>query len=197
MKMTWEFTRKLPMLIHFLELFFYILISQSQNIIYFAMILSMYENAGLISLFYPIAVFGWAMLEEKRPGSKFWLIVRYYTTCLLFFKFCLNLDIFDSALNSEGFTVISAYFKFGIYEYKDIGPLIEYMIPEILILCFLMLHEIKLQLIGLYEKKEEDVEPVLDGIERHLQKGDEEAVKAKRIETQNMCMERYFETPKE
>jgi hypothetical protein len=35
----------------------------------------------------------------------------------------------------------------------------------------------------LYDKKEEDVEPVLDGIERHIQKGDEDAVKSKRIET--------------
>jgi hypothetical protein len=31
------------------------------------MIMSMYQNAGLISLFYPIAVFGFAALEEKRP----------------------------------------------------------------------------------------------------------------------------------
>jgi hypothetical protein len=46
-----------------------------------------------------------------------------------------------------------------------------------------MLHEIKLQLIGLYDQIEEDVEPVLDGIERNLLKGDEEAVKEKRIET--------------
>lgn len=67
--------------------------------------------------------------------------------------------------------------------------------PELLILCFLMLHEIKLQLLGLYGRDEEDVEPVLDGIERNLLKGDEEAVKEKRIETQNMCMARYYESP--
>ena len=64
-------------------------------------------------------------------------------------------------------------------------------------LCLLMLHEIKLQLIGLYNRNEEDVEPVLDAIERNLQKGDEDAVKARKIELQNMCMARYFETPKE
>jgi len=60
MKMTWDYTRTIPMLLHFIETFFYILISQSQNIIYFAMIFSMYQNAGMISIFYPIAVFGWA-----------------------------------------------------------------------------------------------------------------------------------------
>lgn len=69
MKMTWEFTRTFPLLLHFVETFFYILISQSQNIIYFAMIFSMFENAGFISIVYPIAVFGWALLEEKRPGK--------------------------------------------------------------------------------------------------------------------------------
>jgi hypothetical protein len=31
-----------------------------------------------------------------------------------------------------------------------------------------MLHEIKLQLIGLYDRNEEDVEPVLDAIERNI-----------------------------
>ena len=43
-----------------------------------------------------------------------------------------------------------------------------YMMPEIAILCLLMLHEIKLQLIGLYDQKEEDVENIVDGIERNL-----------------------------
>lgn len=71
------------------------------------------------------------------------------------------------------------------------------MMPEILILCFLMLHEIKLKLMGLYDKDEEDIEPVLDGIQRNILKGDEEAVKAKKLETQNMCMERYFESAQE
>lgn len=72
-----------------------------------------------------------------------------------------------------------------------------YMLPEVMILCFLMLHEIKLQLIGLHDRTEEDVEPVLDAIERNLQKGDEEAVKARKVELQNMCMARYFESAQE
>lgn len=105
------------MLLHFVETFFYILISQSQNIIYFAMIFSMYENAGLISMFYPIAVFGWALLEETRPGPKFWTIVRYYTEALLAFKFLFNLDIFAVLLESETFVNVSAFFKFGIYDF--------------------------------------------------------------------------------
>lgn len=155
----------------------------------------MYMNAGIISLPYPIAVFGWALLEERRPGKQFWLFIRYYTEAVLAFKFLLNLDFWGPILSSPSFVHTTAYIKLGIYDFDDLGTLIMYMLPEILILCFLMLHEIKLQLIGLYDKNEEDVEPVLDAIERNIQKGDEEAVKARKIELQNMCMARYFENP--
>jgi hypothetical protein len=136
----------------------------------------MYENAGLVSIFYPISVFGFAILEEKRPKKSFWIMVRKYTVCLLIFKFILNLTMFDSLLNSPSFNQFSARIKIGIYNFNNIGDLVVYMIPEILILCGIMLHEIKLQLLGLYEEIEEEIEPVLDGIERNVQKGDEEAV---------------------
>jgi hypothetical protein len=46
-----------------------------------------------------------------------------------------------------------------------------------------MLHEIKLELMGLADEDEEKIEPVLDGIQRNMLKGDEEAVKAKKIES--------------
>lgn len=101
--MSWDFTRSLPMMLHLIETFFYILISQSQSIIYFSMIFSMYMNAGFISLPYPIAVFGWALLEERRPGKQFWLFIRYYTEIILGFKFILNLDFFSFILQSKAF----------------------------------------------------------------------------------------------
>lgn len=168
LKMSWDFTRTLPLMLHFIETFFYIIMSQSQSMIYLCMIISMYMNAGIISLPYPIAVFGWAILEEKRPGKSFWSFIRYYTIFLVAFKFTLNLDFFDVYLMSPEFTYYSAYIKTGIYNFTRLDDLIFYMLPEFGILCLLMLHEIKLQLIGLYEKNEEDVETVLDGIERNL-----------------------------
>jgi hypothetical protein len=78
----------------------------------------MYENAGLVSLFYPIAVFGYAALEEKRPKKGFWILVRQYTVCLLFFKFILNLQCFDAALSSKAYTSFSAWIKLGIYNFN-------------------------------------------------------------------------------
>ena len=40
--------------------------------------------------------------------------------------------------------------KLGIYDYGDLSDLVWYMIPEILIITFIMLNEIKLKLSGLY-----------------------------------------------
>jgi len=64
----------------------YITISNTQNLTYLCMILSMYMNAGLISVIYPIAVFGYALIEETRPRKEFWNFIRSYTTGLLFFQ---------------------------------------------------------------------------------------------------------------
>lgn len=95
MPKTWDFTRTRPMLQKLVETMFYIGISQTQNFIYFSMLFSMYQNAGIISLFYPISVFGYAMLEETRPRKEFWNLVRTYTTVIMFFKFTLNLSIME------------------------------------------------------------------------------------------------------
>jgi hypothetical protein len=124
------------------------------------MIFSMYQNAGIVSIFYPIAVFGFAMLEETRPRHDFWNLVRTYTTVLLFFKFICNLSILEPILDSEAFLLYSAYLKIGLYDYTNMWHLTMYMSPEILIICFIMLNEIKLKLMGLFYTIEKDIETV-------------------------------------
>lgn len=67
MPRTWEFTRPSSMIIKNMEVFFYVIISNTQNIIYFCMMLSMYQNSGFISIIYPFSIFGYALLEQTRP----------------------------------------------------------------------------------------------------------------------------------
>ena len=123
-------------------MFFYMIISNTQNLIFLSMILSMCMNAGLISLIYPISLFGYALLEETRPKKGFWSLIRVYTTGLLFIKMLFNLAILDTYLHSETYEYFSGLFKFGIYDYDDLAKLLRYMLPEILILMFIMLNEI-------------------------------------------------------
>ena len=121
MERTWDFTRKFSMIFKLIETFFYIIISNTQNLIYLSMIFSMYMNAGLISLVYPISIFGYALLEETRPRKNFWNFIRKYTTCLLFIKFLLNLSVFGDALRSDTYEYYAGIFKIGIFDYNDLG----------------------------------------------------------------------------
>jgi hypothetical protein len=136
------------------------------------MIASMYSNAGLISLPYPIAVFGYALLEENRPRKEFWDYVRVYTIFVLFLKFAMNLSIFEETLSSESYKLYSAYLQIGIYDYPTLIEIVGYMIPEIMIISFIMLNEIYLNLVGLYYVNEQDVETITDGRERLIAEGD-------------------------
>lgn len=144
------------------------------------MLLSMYVNAGLISLFYPVAAFGYGMLEETRPGIQFWRIVRTYTTILLLIKFICTLKFMkDNVFNTEIWKTIQASTLIGILTEEDNISEYFYMFPEIFIIFFIMINEIKLKSIGLYDKVEEEVENILDGTARVCVKGNEEKLQEK------------------
>jgi len=72
----------------------------------------------------------------------------------LFVKFFLNLSLFQSLLSDENFVFVNAIVQIGIYDYDSILNLTLYMMPEILIISFIMLNEIKLKLLGLNEETE-------------------------------------------
>lgn len=188
----WAFTRPSTMRFHLLETLIYMIISNTQSLIYFFMVASMYTNAGLISLPYPIAVFGYALLEETRPRKEFWDMVRNYTIALLALKFAANLSILEDFFGSETFKNVQAWARLGIYDYEEIMDLVWYMIPEIIIICLIMMNEIQLNLLGLYHQTEQDIETIKDGQERFLADGDQEMVERKKVYNANMAMQRYF-----
>lgn len=129
----------------------------------------MYQNAGLTSVFYPIMAFGFGMLEEVGPSRTFWDVVRAYTVCLLIYKFILNIEyLFDDWVRGtdgdEGARDVPATedtvariaqtLKIGLYHHETIGEICAFMMPEILIITFLTLHEIKRKLLGVYYEHE-------------------------------------------
>lgn len=69
--------------------------SQMATIAYIFMIFSQVYNAGLVSIILPFAVFGYALLEEGRPGKQFWRFIKIYVIIILFLKFIVNLDFLN------------------------------------------------------------------------------------------------------
>lgn len=82
-----EFLKFGKLLHAYFRLLLEIIISYSDSVCYILMIVSMMKNAGLISLFYPMVVFGYALMEETNTRKKFWYMMMIYTEILILTKF--------------------------------------------------------------------------------------------------------------
>jgi hypothetical protein len=86
-------------------------------------------NAGMISLVFPFAVFGYALMEEERPGKKFWDFAIKYTLFVLFMKFIIQLDWYvfaeDLAFTIEEYSVSFILSHYNYY-YFSLGYCLDY-----------------------------------------------------------------------
>ena len=214
MTRTWEFTRPITMLERLFETFFYFCISKISYLIYLMMIYSTFENAGLITIIYPFMIFGWALLNETRPSKFFWQILKFWTTCVLFFKFFANIKFGDSNADklwndffSGKFVPDSSnsllngkfwgYVKLGLFSYDKLSSIVIYILPEICILCLLMVNSIYLRMLGLRNQSEEEIEDIIDGIHRTIECGNIGKVKEKQMLDCNMTLNLQFPSIKE
>ncbi|XP_022080337.1 piezo-type mechanosensitive ion channel component 1-like [Acanthaster planci] len=82
-----KFVRTMPRPIRFIFSLLYAVVSQSQLVCYFLIILNLLLSANLLSLPLPILVFTWAMLSVPRPTKRFWITVITYTELVVILKY--------------------------------------------------------------------------------------------------------------
>ena len=68
-----------------------ILYSSSDLICYLAMIIAHAYYGTLLSLVYPLGVFGYALLARSRPHGKFWRIMLIYTGVVIVLKYIISI----------------------------------------------------------------------------------------------------------
>ena len=96
MKRTMQFSRFSKVITAYLRLITEIMVSYSDSVCYILMLVSMMKNAGLISIMYPLVVFGYALMEEVNPKKKVWYILMIYTELLILSKFIFQLSFWDA-----------------------------------------------------------------------------------------------------
>ena len=99
-------------------------------------------------------------------------------------------------VKADEHNVLLSYLKLGTYSYDKLTDLVWYIIPEVVILCLLMVNSIYLRLIGYKRLSELDIEDVTEGIERVIEKGDLEKVIINKILSYNFNLNHYFESRK-
>ena len=87
MRRTQEQLRFAKIITAYIRLLFEIIATYSDSICYILMIVSMMKNAGLISILYPLVVFGYSLMEEINPRKRIWYMLMIYTELLILAKF--------------------------------------------------------------------------------------------------------------
>jgi len=81
-----------------LQQFFYgiwsIMVSFSDLLVYFSLILNVMLSSNILSLMYPISLFLYALVETPKPNKKYFRFLWGYTTFLLCIKFLFQFRIF-------------------------------------------------------------------------------------------------------
>ena len=201
-KRTYKYTRPGNLFFHFIETMIYLFISHISAYIYLSMILSMYANCGLISMVYPFAVFGYALLEETRPKEFFWRFIRKYTIIIIFIKLLVNINLKSLVVKKNkdetySFSEFAGWLKLGLYSYDKIKEVTLYFMPEILILMCLTMNEIYLRMLGLYFETEDEIENIIDGLKRNIEEGDEKKIKHDVNQRFHMNMSELFISKRE
>ena len=144
--------------------FLEILVSNSRLIACALMILAHLINGAMLTLFYPFAVFCYALLEESRPAKWFWNLVIVYTLVFVFIRFTTQNDIVE-----ESYLYWMQKYYIGLEPVKKGWSMITYILCEIAIVCAANLAKMNTDLLGLAEKDEIDYESVSNAMKRFIE----------------------------
>ena len=148
-------------------------------ICYFFMLLNHMINASIISLFYPLSIFCYSLLENPRPSKHYWRLCYIYTFIFLIFK-CLFQKIFlgrlinftdengnDSESSYEDLKIFFEHYPIGIKIYDENSEYFLNLTLDFLVIISLIINRNILMLNGLWEHTEEyfeDIEKAKDRI---------------------------------
>ncbi|XP_072918459.1 piezo-type mechanosensitive ion channel component 2 [Hemitrygon akajei] len=151
-----KFYSNLPCLLKLLFALYNTMMSQSDMLCYFVIILNHMVSASLLTLVLPILVFLWAMLSIPRPKKRFWMFAILYTEITVVVKYCFQFGFFPWTTSSYRLL----YFNRPFYLPNIIG--IEkkdgYVHYDLIQLLALFLHRSVLKRHGLWDSNDSQKE---------------------------------------
>ena len=138
---------------------------------YLMMIIDHMINSSFLTMFYPISIFCYALLENPRPKKIYWQICIYYTILILSIKFFFQLKLFNNIFDAnkyEEFLDMLYNYKIGVEYFKSSFGIefFRYIGFDSFILIVLSINRNILISNGLWEKREEQIENIFMAHER-------------------------------
>ena len=160
---------------YLLENLFYLTLSfffhNFNTICYMVMILNHIMSASLTTLFYPLSIFCFALIEYPRPQKYYWMICFYYTVFLVLTKFVLQQKIISIIVPEDKYQEIIDYlyyYKIGFKYYPSLftAEFVRYIIFDILTLLTILVNRNLLITDGIWYKREQEIENIYEASER-------------------------------
>ena len=135
---------------------------------YLIMILNHIMSYSLISLFYPISIFCYAIMEYPRPKKFYWSLCFIYTIVCLIIKFMIQSNVWKLIPNYEKKMKYLEYYRIGFEIFGDTfsKQFFSYILFDALVLIFLLINDYLLVSKGLFDKREQEIETIYQANER-------------------------------
>ncbi|AWP09441.1 putative piezo-type mechanosensitive ion channel component 2-like [Scophthalmus maximus] len=144
------------------------MVSKSEMLCYFVIILNHIVSASLLSLILPILIFLWAMLSVPRPTKRFWMTAIIYTELTVVVKYCFQFGFFP--WTTSAYRGINAERPFALPNIIGVEKKDGYVLFDLIQLLALFFHRSILKCHGLWDNKEVEMPDFFKKLKKKVDK---------------------------
>ncbi|XP_061592541.1 piezo-type mechanosensitive ion channel component 2 [Cololabis saira] len=163
-----KFFVKLPSPLKLMFALYNTMVSKSEMLCYFVIILNHIVSACFLSLILPILIFLWAMLSVPRPSKRFWMTAIIYTELTVVVKYFFQFGFFPWA--TSAYRGINAERPFALPNIIGIEKKDGYVLFDLIQLLALFFHRSILKCHGLWDNKEVEMPDFFKKLKKKVDK---------------------------
>ena len=135
---------------------------------YIIMILNHMMSSSILSLFYPLSIFCYALLEYPRPKRGYWSLCFFYTVVISMIKYLIQLKFLNEKEIIAKFIEETGHYKLGLKICTSTfsKDFIIYIIFDYLVLIILLINDYLLVFRGLFLQREQEIENIYQAMKR-------------------------------
>ncbi|KAJ8015811.1 hypothetical protein DPEC_G00000230 [Dallia pectoralis] len=176
-----KFFESLPRHLRLLFALYNTMVSKSEMLCYFVIILNHMVSASLLSLILPILIFLWAMLSVPRPTKRFWMTAIIYTELIVVVKYFFQFGFFP--WTTSAYRGINADRPFALPNILGVEKKDGYVLFDLIQLLALFFHRSILKCHGLWDNKEVEMPDFFKKLKKKTEKNKTASEEVKAGET--------------
>ncbi|XP_015233211.1 PREDICTED: piezo-type mechanosensitive ion channel component 2-like [Cyprinodon variegatus] len=163
-----KFFKTIPRPVKLLFALYNTMVSKSEMLCYFVIILNHIVSASFLSLILPILIFLWAMLSVPRPTKRFWMTAIIYTELTVVVKYFFQFGFFP--WTTSAYRGINADRPFALPNIIGVEKKDGYVLFDLIQLLALFFHRSILKCHGLWDNKEVEMPDFFKKLKKKVDK---------------------------